>query len=54
MSPSEKARHYGCETLAEVSKVSGVPRRTLEDWSRTKPFVFEAVCRLVAAYNQGE
>lgn len=54
MSPSEKARLYGCETLAEVSKVSGVPRRTLEDWSRTKPFVFEAVCRLVAGSTKND
>lgn len=31
-------------TLTRISKLSGVPLRTLQRWRTTKPFVFAAVC----------
>lgn len=31
-------------TITRISKLSGVPLRTLQRWRTTKPFVFEAVC----------
>lgn len=34
-------------TLTRISKLSGVPLRTLQRWRTTKPFVFEAVCEKV-------
>lgn len=38
-------------TLARISKISGVPLRTLQRWRTTKPFVFEAVCEKAARYE---
>lgn len=38
-------------TLTRISKLSGVPLRTLQRWRTTKPFVFAAVCEKVARYE---
>lgn len=48
MTPSQKAKALGCDSLAQVIEVSGVPRSTLADWHESRPFVFAAVCEKVA------
>ena len=48
MTPSEKAKSLGCKSLGEVSRVSGLSKQTLINWSRNRPFVYEAVCEKVA------
>lgn len=48
MTPSQKAKALGCDSLAQVITVSGVPRSTLADWYESRPFVFAAVCEKVA------
>lgn len=43
MSPSEQCKQAGLKSLAELSKISGTPVSTLNDWHRTKPFVFKSL-----------
>ena len=52
MTPSKRAKQLGCESLARVSIVSGVPVLTLRDWFVSRPFVFEAVCQKVAHLDE--
>ena len=44
MTPSQTAKALGCQSLAQVSKASGVPIQTLRDWHGSRPWVFEACC----------
>ena len=52
MTPSKKAKQLGCESLAQVSQVSGVPYNTLVDWSKHREFAFNAVCLEVSNHNR--
>lgn len=49
MTPSQQAKALGCQSLAQVTRVSGVPIQTLRDWHESRPWVFEAVCIRVAS-----
>ena len=44
MTASETAKALGCKSLAQVAKISKVPMRTLQDWSKAKPVLFKLVC----------
>lgn len=44
MTASETAKALGCKSLAQVSEISQVPIRTLQDWSKSKPVLFKLVC----------
>lgn len=52
MTPSKKSIQLCGLTLEQVASISGVPRRTLHDWCKTKPFVFAAVCEKAGRYEQ--
>ena len=43
MSPSEQAIKAGLDSLAEVSKISGVSGQTLINWHKNKPVLFKIV-----------
>ena len=43
MSASKKAKDGGLNSLKELSKLSGVPVTTLNDWEKTKPIVFSTL-----------
>lgn len=45
MTPSEKAKSFGCNSLAQVSKITKQSPQTLINWSRDKPELFDVVCR---------
>ena len=38
-----RAIEHGLTGLAEMANLSGTPRRTLEDWFRTRGVLFEVV-----------
>ena len=42
--PSQRAQELGCRSLAQVIKISGVPKSTLIDWFTTYPNRFDAMC----------
>ena len=44
MTPSKKAKQAGLTSLAELSKISHVPTRTLQDWFNNYPERFEFAC----------
>ena len=44
LSPSQQAKQYGCKSVVQVSRAIGVPVRTLYDWQRDKPTLYQAVC----------
>lgn len=48
MTPSQQAKQLGCQSLAQVARVSGVNPRTLLNYHKHKPWLFEAVCEKVA------
>lgn len=52
MTPSKKAKQLGCDSLAQVSKVSGVPYNTLVDWFKNRKFAFNAVCLEVSNHSR--
>jgi hypothetical protein len=43
MTPSQQAKAAGLKSLAEVTRVTGMPRSTLNDWHKDKPRCFEAI-----------
>jgi hypothetical protein len=43
MTLSKLLRQAGLESLAELSEISGVPVRTLQDWHKTKPKLIEVI-----------
>ena len=49
MTPSGQAKNYGCKSLEQVSQVSGISKQTLINWFAYRRFVFDAVCKAVAA-----
>jgi hypothetical protein len=40
MTPSEQAKKAGLKSLAEVERMSGVQKRTLINWQKTRPQLF--------------
>ena len=43
MTPSEQAKAQGFKSLAQVAEISTVKRRTLENWHKDKPELFNIV-----------
>lgn len=41
MKPHEQCKAAGLKNLAELSEVTKVPVRTLIDWHKTKPALFQ-------------
>lgn len=55
MTPSEQCKKAGLSSLAELIKLSKVPKRTLLDWHKTKPRLFELVLKgVVSEKEKGE
>ena len=52
-SPPYIAQTLGCESVAQVSRVSGVNYRTLMQWAKNKPQVFKTLCMGVAEQVKG-
>lgn len=44
MTPSQTAKQLGCKSLAQVSRETKTPIRTLRDWFTSRPLVFRALC----------
>lgn len=56
LTPSKKAKQAGLNSLAELSEISHVPVRTLQDWFNNYPQRFNFVCfgaALVKAKSNG-
>ena len=56
VTPSKQAKQAGLNSLAELSEISHVPVRTLQDWFNNYPQRFNFVCSgaaLVKAKNNG-
>lgn len=49
MTPSKRAKQLGCESLSQVARDSGISKRTLINWFKSRPFVFDAICEKVAS-----
>lgn len=43
MTPSEQCKQAGLKSLAELSRITGKPVRTLEHWHKTQPQLFRIV-----------
>ncbi len=43
MTPSQQAKAQGFKSLAQVAELSTVKRRTLENWHKDKPELFNVV-----------
>jgi hypothetical protein len=41
---AKQAKLYGLKKLAQVTEVTGVSSQTLDNWQKTKPELFRAVC----------
>ncbi len=54
MTASELAISLGCESLKQVSEVSGVPYPTLTRWAKSKPQALKMICLGVAEFIKGE
>jgi hypothetical protein len=44
MTPSQQAKKAGLDSLAELSRLSGVSIQTLINWHKNKAALFEIVC----------
>lgn len=49
MKPSEKCRAAGLKGLAELSRIVGESEQTINNWSKNKPNVFDAVIMWAAS-----
>lgn len=52
LKPSEKCIAAGLESLAELSRLTGVSDNTLINWSRSKPKLFQVVIAGVVALKK--
>jgi len=43
MTPSQQAKRAGLDSLAQVSRITGVAVSTLKDWHKHKPKLFAVV-----------
>ena len=48
MTPSKQAKQAGLTSLAELSEISHVPVRTLQDWFHNYPQRFKFTCEAAA------
>lgn len=48
MTPSARAKQLGCHSLAQVIRASGVSKRTLITWFKTRSWLFDAACEKTA------
>jgi len=48
MKPSEQAKVLGCQSLAQVARVTRQSEQTLINWAKNKPELFKLVCLGVA------
>lgn len=53
MTPSEQCKAAGMSSLAELVRLSQLPKQTLIDWHKTKPRLFELVLKGVIAETKG-
>lgn len=53
MTPSQQAREAGLDSLAEVSRMTGVSIQTLCNWHKNKEHLFAAVLRGCANMKKG-
>lgn len=53
MTPSQRAKELGCNSLAQVVKVTEQSEQTLINWFKSRPVVFDACCEY-AAKNRDE
>lgn len=49
MKPSQQAKAAGLKSLAEVTRMTGVSKDTLNNWSKHKPELFSIVIKGCAA-----
>lgn len=52
MTPSQRAKELGCNSLAQVVKVTGQSEQTLINWHKSRPVVFDACCEYAAKQAQ--
>ncbi len=43
MTPSQQCKAEGLDSLAQVSKMTGVSVQTLSNWHKNKPYLFKVV-----------
>lgn len=43
MTPSNQCKEAGLNSLAELTRISSVPKQTLIDWHKNKPTVFSCI-----------
>jgi hypothetical protein len=51
MTPSQQAKSAGLNSLADVSKKTGVSNQTLHNWAKYKPQLFNIVLKGCANEN---
>jgi len=54
VTPSEQAKAYNCKSVKQVSRAVVVPVRTLYDWFKYRPELYQAVCEWTANRETGE
>jgi hypothetical protein len=54
MTPSEQAKRAGLDSLAQVSRISSVQQRTLINWHKKKPQLFQVVVMGCVAVKESE
>ena len=54
MTPSDQAKVAGLDSLAQVSRISGVQLRTLINWHKHKPQLFQVVVMGCVAVKESE
>lgn len=48
---SETAKQAGLKSLAELSEITFIPRRTLNDWHKDQPDKYQRLCEMAAAWK---
>lgn len=48
MTPSQRAKEIGCNSLAQVVRFTGQSEQTLINWFKSRPIVFDACCEYAA------
>lgn len=52
MTPSEKCKEAGLKSLADLIRISGLPKQTLIDWHKKEPRKFELILKGVIYETQ--
>lgn len=53
MTPAQRAKAAGLKSLQQMADISGVPTRTLRDWYKTKPQLFDIILAGCTARKMG-